>query len=105
MAKEVAQFLTGHDDKIVKEVQDKMKVVAGNLEFEKVAEYRDVLQSISTLRTKQRVMAHDLQNRDVFGYYVDKGWMCVQVFFVRQGKLIERNVNLFPYYNDADEDF
>ncbi len=40
-------------------------------------------------------MAHDLQNRDVFGYYVDKGWMCVQVFFVRQGKLIERNVNLF----------
>ncbi|WP_193434522.1 UvrB/UvrC motif-containing protein, partial [Streptococcus suis] len=105
MAKEVAQFLTGHDDKIVKEVQDKMKAAAGNLEFEKAAEYRDVLQSISTLRTKQRVMAHDLQNRDVFGYYVDKGWMCVQVFFVRQGKLIERNVNLFPYYNDADEDF
>lgn len=105
MAKEVAQFLTGHDDKIIKEVQDKMKAAAGNLEFEKAAEYRDVLQSISTLRTKQRVMAHDLQNRDVFGYYVDKGWMCVQVFFVRQGKLIERNVNLFPYYNDADEDF
>lgn len=105
MAKEVAQFLTGHDDKIIKEVQDKMKAAAGNLEFEKAAEYRDVLQSISTLRTKQRVMAHDLQNRDVFGYYVDKGWMCVQVFFVRQGKLIERNVNLFPYYNDAGEDF
>ena len=50
-------------------------------------------------------MAKDLQNRDVFGYYVDKGWMCVQVFFVRQGKLIERDVNLFPYYNDPDEDF
>ena len=50
-------------------------------------------------------MARDLQNRDVFGYYVDKGWMCVQVFFVRQGKLIERDVNMFPYYNDPDEDF
>jgi len=65
----------------------------------------DLIQAIGTLRTKQRVMAKDLQNRDVFGYYVDKGWMCVQVFFVRQGKLIERDVNLFPYYNDPDEDF
>ena len=52
-----------------------------------------------------RDRAKDLQNRDVFGYYVDKGWMCVQVFFVRQGKLIERDVNMFPYYNDPDEDF
>ena len=75
------------------------------MEFERAAEYRDLIQAIGTLRTKQRVMAKDLQNRDVFGYYVDKGWMCVQVFFVRQGKLIERDVNLFPYYNDPDEDF
>ena len=46
-----------------------------------------------------------MQDRDIFGYYVDKGWMCVQVFFVRQGKLIQRDVNMFPYYNDAEEDF
>ncbi len=31
--------------------------------------------------------------------------MCVQVFFVRQGKLIQRDVNMFPYYNEAEEDF
>ncbi|MER0123329.1 excinuclease ABC subunit UvrC [Streptococcus sp. ZJ93] len=105
MATEVSQFLTGHDDKIVHQLQEKMQLAASNLEFEKAAEYRDILQSISTLRTKQRVMAKDLQDRDVFGYYVEKGWMCVQVFFVRQGKLIERNVNLFPYYNEAEEDF
>lgn len=105
MATEVSQFLTGHDDKIVHQLQEKMKVAAGEMEFEKAAEYRDLIQSIATLRTKQRVMAQDMQNRDVFGYYVDKGWMCVQVFFVRQGKLIERNVNLFPYYSDADQDF
>ena len=37
----------------------------------------------------------DLMDRDVFGYSVDKGWMCVQVFFIRQGKLIEREVSLF----------
>lgn len=105
MAQEVSDFLKGQDDKIIDELKLKMNTAAQNMEFERAAEYRDLIQAIGTLRTKQRVMAKDLQNRDVFGYYVDKGWMCVQVFFVRQGKLIERDVNLFPYYNDPDEDF
>ena len=105
MAQEVSDFLKGQDDKIIDELKVKMTTAAQNMEFERAAEYRDLIQAIGTLRTKQRVMAKDLQNRDVFGYYVDKGWMCVQVFFVRQGKLIERDVNLFPYYNDPDEDF
>ena len=105
MAQEVSVFLKGQDDKIIDDLKEKMNVAAQSMEFERAAEYRDLIQAIGTLRTKQRVMAKDLQNRDVFGYYVDKGWMCVQVFFVRQGKLIERDVNLFPYYNDPDEDF
>ena len=105
MAQEVSDFLKGQDDKIIDDLKEKMNAAAQSMEFERAAEYRDLIQAIGTLRTKQRVMAKDLQNRDVFGYYVDKGWMCVQVFFVRQGKLIERDVNLFPYYNDPDEDF
>ena len=105
MAQEVSDFLKGQDDKIINDLKEKMNSAAQSMEFERAAEYRDLIQAIGTLRTKQRVMAKDLQNRDVFGYYVDKGWMCVQVFFVRQGKLIERDVNLFPYYNDPDEDF
>ena len=105
MSQEVSDFLKGQDDKIIDDLKKKMAVAAQSMEFERAAEYRDLIQAIGTLRTKQRVMAKDLQNRDVFGYYVDKGWMCVQVFFVRQGKLIERDVNLFPYYNDPDEDF
>ena len=105
MAQEVSDFLKGQDDKIIDDLKGKMAVAAQSMEFERAAEYRDLIQAIGILRTKQRVMAKDLQNRDVFGYYVDKGWMCVQVFFVRQGKLIERDVNLFPYYNDPDDDF
>ena len=105
MAQEVSDFLKGQDDKIIDDLKGKMVAAAQTMEFERAAEYRDLIQAIGTLRTKQRVMAKDLQNRDVFGYHADKGWMCVQVFFVRQGKLIERDVNLFPYYNDPDEDF
>ena len=105
MTEEITKFLNGGEDKIIRELETKMHTAAEAFEFEKAAEYRDRVKNIGTLRTKQRVMNHDLQDRDVFGYAVDKGWMCVQVFFVRQGKLIQRDVNLFPYYNDADEDF
>lgn len=105
LTEDVKQFLSGKDDKLIAHMQERMKTFATSMEFEKAAEYRDLLKAIQTLRTKQRVMAHDLMDRDIFGYAVDKGWMCVQVFFVRQGKLIQRDVNLFPYYNDPEEDF
>lgn len=102
---DVKNFLNGHDDKIVNDLKAKMMAMAEQMEFERAAEYRDLIEAVGTLRTKQRVMNQDMQDRDIFGYYVDKGWMCVQVFFVRQGKLIQRDVNLFPYYNEAEEDF
>ena len=105
LVEDVKNFLNGHDDKIVNQLKAKMKDMSDQMEFERAAEYRDLIEAVSTLRTKQRVIRQDMQDRDIFGYYVDKGWMCVQVFFVRQGKLIERDVNLFPYYNDPDEDF
>ncbi|MCO4469637.1 excinuclease ABC (subunit C) [Streptococcus infantarius subsp. infantarius] len=105
MAQDVKNFLNGQDNKIVDGLKEKMQKASDMLEFERAAEYRDLLQAVSTLRTKQRVMNQDMMDRDIFGYYVDKGWMCVQVFFVRQGKLIQRDVNMFPYYNDPEEDF
>lgn len=105
MAQDVKNFLNGQDDKITLELQEKMTSAANLMEFEKAAEYRDLLEAISTLRTKQRVMSQDMMDRDIFGFAVDKGWMCVQVFFVRQGKLIQRDVNIFPYYNEPEEDF
>lgn len=105
MAQDVKNFLDGKDNKIVDGLKDKMQKASDMMEFERAAEYRDLLQAISTLRTKQRVMNQDMMDRDIFGYYVDKGWMCVQVFFVRQGKLIQRDINMFPYYNDPEEDF
>lgn len=105
LVEDVKNFLNGQDDKIVNDLRAKMLQMSEDMEFERAAEYRDLLEAVGTLRTKQRVMNQDMQDRDIFGYYVDKGWMCVQVFFVRQGKLIQRDVNLFPYYNEPEEDF
>ncbi|BAQ24072.1 excinuclease ABC subunit UvrC [Streptococcus troglodytae] len=105
LKEDVKNFLNGRDDKIVNELRDKMTKASELMEFERAAEYRNLIEGIGLLRTKQRVMNQDMQDRDIFGYYVDKGWMCVQVFFIRQGKLIQRDVNMFPYYNESEEDF
>ncbi|XHV43126.1 excinuclease ABC subunit UvrC [Streptococcus dysgalactiae subsp. equisimilis] len=105
LVEDVKHFLNGKDDKIIDGLRAKMLAASEEMAFERAAEYRDLISGIAIMRTKQRVMSKDLQDRDIFGYFVDKGWMCVQVFFVRQGKLIQRDVNLFPYYNEAEEDF
>ncbi|EGP4819623.1 excinuclease ABC subunit UvrC [Enterococcus faecium] len=102
---EVKNFLNGEHEKIESEIHQKMEKAAENMEFEKAAEYRDQIRAIETIMTRQKMTNTDLLDRDVFGYAIDKGWMCVQVFFVRQGKLIERDVSMFPFYNEAEEDF
>ena len=88
MAQEVSDFLKGQDDKIIDDLKDKMAKAAKSMEFERAAEYRDLIQAIGTLRTKQRVMAKDLQNRDVFGYYVDDPERFGIVEFDESGKAI-----------------
>lgn len=105
MVEEIKRFLSGGYQEVKQEIEEKMEQASLNLEFEKAAEFRDQITSIVTTMEQQKMTSADFVDRDVFGYAVDKGWMCVQVFFVRQGKLIERDVSLFPFYNEPEEDF
>lgn len=105
MVQDIKRFLSGNASFIEDQIKEKMNRAAENLEFEQAAEYRDQLSAIDTIMTRQKMTQTDFADRDVFGYAIDKGYMCVQVFFVRQGKLIERDVNIFPFYNEAQEDF
>ncbi|MED3662003.1 excinuclease ABC subunit UvrC [Ureibacillus sp. FSL K6-8385] len=105
MTDEIAKFLNGGHEDVKKELEKKMMEAAEKLEFERAKEYRDQIQNIETVMEKQKIVSGDFTNRDVFGYSVEKGWMCVQVFFVRQGKLIERDVSIFPIYRDPEEEF
>lgn len=105
MVEEIKGFLSGGHTEIQDRLQEKMAYAAAHMEFEKAAEFRDQIKAIETVMTRQKMTNVDLIDRDVFGYVVDKGWMCVQVFFVRQGKLIERDVSIFPFYDDASEAF
>lgn len=102
---EITRFLNGGHQQIKKELTEKMQEAAENLEFERAKELRDQIAYIDSTMEKQKMTMSDLSDRDVFAYAYDKGWMCVQVFFIRQGKLIERDVILFPMYQDPEEEF
>ncbi|PKG44466.1 MULTISPECIES: excinuclease ABC subunit UvrC [unclassified Planococcus (in: firmicutes)] len=101
----ISRFLNGGFREVKQDLTEKMSEAAENLEFERAKEYRDQISHIESVMEKQKMAMNDFTNRDVFAYAVDKGWMCVQVFFVRQGKLIEREVSMFPLYRDPEEEF
>ncbi|WP_408033832.1 excinuclease ABC subunit UvrC [Terrilactibacillus tamarindi] len=105
MTSEIVRFLNGGHQDIKRELKEKMLEASEQLNFERAKDLRDQIQHIETVMEKQKVMFDDLDDRDVFGYTYDKGWMCVQVFFMRQGKLIERDVSIFPFYQEPEEDF
>ncbi|MFT4415089.1 excinuclease ABC subunit UvrC [Fredinandcohnia humi] len=105
MVDDIIRFLNGGYKEIKTELTDKMLKASEELDFERAKEYRDQIAHIETTMEKQKMTMTDFVDRDVFGFSYDKGWMCVQVFFIRQGKLIERDVSLFPFYNEPEEDF
>lgn len=102
----VKRFLNGDYQQVEKQLKDKMTEAAQALEFEKAAEYRDQIAAVESLMTKQRMNSTDLRDdRDVFGYATHKGWMCIQVFHIRQGKMIKRDAQEFPFDNEPEEEF
>lgn len=103
--KKIANFLNGGYQETKEDLQAKMYEASEQLEFERAKEHRDQISYIEALMQKQKILSADLSNRDIFGYYVDKGWMCMQVFFVRQGKLIERDASIFPIFDEPAEEF
>lgn len=101
---EITRFLNGGYKEIKEDLTVKMAAAAEELDFERAKEFRDKIAHIEATMEKQKMTTTDFTDRDVFGYAVDKGWMCVQVFFIRQGKLIEREVSMFPIHNEPEED-
>ncbi|MFS1514016.1 excinuclease ABC subunit UvrC [Chengkuizengella sp. SCS-71B] len=105
MVHEITKFLNGGHEQIKVELIKQMHDAAEQLQFEKAKEYRDQIKHIEVLMEQQKITMKDNIDRDVFGFAVDKGWMCVQILYVRQGKMIERHASRFPYYGEAYEDF
>ncbi|CAH1212161.1 UvrABC system protein C [Paenibacillus auburnensis] len=105
ITRDIASFLGGGHEAVKKDLQQKMQEAAEELYFERAKELRDQIIHIDALMEKQKINTADTKDRDVFGYAVDKGWMCVQILYMRQGKMIQRHSSAFPFYGEAYSDF
>ena len=105
MIAEITRFLKGGYGEIKRELKRKMEEAAAELAFERAKEYRDQIIAIEKVMEKQSITLTDAGDRDIFGYAADKGWMCVQILYMRQGKIIQRHMSQFPHYGDPYDDF
>ncbi|UYO06971.1 MULTISPECIES: excinuclease ABC subunit UvrC [Paenibacillus] len=105
ITQEITSFLSGGHEEIKKELQRKMQEAAEELYFERAKELRDQILNIEAIMEKQKITTTDTKDRDVLGFAVDKGWMCVQILYMRQGKMIQRHASVFPFYGEAYSDF
>ena len=89
--RQVLEFLNGRYDGVLKNLEEKMKAASDAMDFEKAIEYRDLLSSVKKVAQKQKITSSNMEDRDIIAMARDDMDAVVQVFFVREGKLIGRD--------------
>lgn len=102
--RKIKSFLNGNVSQIKRELTAKMNVAAAKLEFERAAEIRDQIRYVEMTVEKQKIISNDNTPRDLFNFFMDKGWLSIQVFFIRQARLIKREKLLFPCVDLPEEE-
>ena len=88
--KQAVGFLNGQYEPVMKYLDEKMRTASETMEFEKAIEYRDLLESVRKVAQKQKITSQSMEDRDIIAMAKDERDAVVQVFFVRDGKLIGR---------------
>ena len=104
MESEILSFLRGNDKILTDKIKIAMNDASNKLNFEKAKEYKDMLDYINILNEKQKVEINDTKDIDVFGYYLDKSYLSIQVFFIRGGKILERHSKIYPIIDDVTDE-
>ncbi len=102
--RKIKSFLNGNVSQIKRELTAKMNDAADKLEFERAAEIRDQIRYVEMTVEKQKIISNDNTPRDLFNFFMDKGWLSIQVFFIRQARLIKREKRLFPCVDLPEEE-
>ncbi|MDV7693751.1 excinuclease ABC subunit UvrC [Pediococcus parvulus] len=100
----IKSFLNGNVKTVKKHLVTQMDEASQNLEFERAADIRDQIHYIEVTVEKQKIISNDHTPRDLFNFYMDKGWLSIQVFFIRQARLMKREKRLFPVVSTATEE-
>lgn len=100
MEDDILSFLRGNDSILTNKLKSKIMEYSSNLNYEKALELKKELDYINIIMDKQKVELHDFVNRDIIAYYFDKGYISVQIFFLRNGKLIGHHNDIFPIISE-----
>lgn len=104
MEKEILSFLNGNDKILTDKMKQKMNQYSEALNFEMAYELKKDLDYINVVLDKQKVELHDLTNRDLIGYYFDKGYISIQIFFLRNGKLVGGHTDIFAIISEPQDE-
>ena len=96
MENEILSFLRGNDDILRKKILDKINIYSENLNYEMAMDLKKELEYIDIVLTKQSVELHDFIDRDVISYYIDKGYLSIELLFIRNGKLLNHKNHITP---------
>ena len=103
MEKDILSFLRGNDKILKDKIMEKIKIYSDNLNFEMAQSLKEELEYINIISEKQRIDLVDLKSRDVFGFYYKDGYMSVNVFYIRNGKLVGSKSDMFICLDEEDE--
>ena len=104
MEKEIITFLKGDHSLITKQIKEEMLQESEKMNYEKAKELKELLDYIEITLTKQKVEINDNIDRDVFGYFIDKGYISILVFFIRGGKIVGRYSKIFPMIDEPSNE-
>ena len=105
MRSEIIRFLKGDSSLITKKIKEEMEFYSSNLNYEKAKELKELLDSINITVEQEKVEISDSVERDIFGYYFDKGYLSIQVFFIRNGKIVGKHSKIIPTIEEYNEEF
>lgn len=102
MKKEIVTFLKGDYSLITKKLEEEMYLQSEKMNYEKAKELKELSDYIKVTLDKQKVEIRDNIDRDIFGYYVNKGYLSIQIFFIRSGKIVERHSKIIPLIDEIE---
>ena len=96
MENEILSFLRGNADVLKNKILEKINMYSEQLNFEMALELKKELNYISIVLDKQKMELHDYVNRDIIGYYFNKGYLSIQILFLRNGRMVGGHTDIFP---------
>lgn len=99
--REILSFLHGNDDILREKIMTKIKTYSDNLNFEMALDLKKELEYIDIVLSKQKVELHDFIDRDVIAYYINNGYLSIEILFIRNGKLLNHKNTIYPLHLDA----